>query len=169
MAPPSSLTSPSASYALAPPDLARARCSRVPAVRTLEPVRALGDALQRPPRQAERYTPVPLPPEGERRPNTGRTGARGFVAGPEAQGGRHAGPRGAAYTVPAGAEAESAAFYPAESVPFLVQLLDQELGRPQVFVAEHRDAAELGSDAYRRIGATPPIYSEQPTHFSFAI
>ena len=177
MALPSSLTSPSAAYALPPPDLAGARGSRDPAVRAVEPARALGDALQR--------------------PNTGQDGARGFVLGaePEAQRGprtrtRDPGPPGP--LAPAGPEAP--VFASGGSVPFLVQLLGQEPGgrelggrelggrelggrelgdeewaRPQIFVAEHRKAAELGSDAYRRIGATPPLYTEQATLFSFAI
>lgn len=171
MAPPSSLTSASASYALPPPDLAGARGGRDPAVRALEPVRPLGDALQRPPRQAERHTPVTLPIEGERRPGAGRPGTRGFAVGaePETSEGRRAGLRTAAYAGAAGAEAEAPAFYPTDSVPFLVQLLGQESERPQVLITEHRDAAELGSDAYRRVGAAPPIYTEQATLFSFAI
>ena len=145
MALPSPLSSPSASYALLPPDLAGARGGRDPAVRALEPPRALGDALQRP--------------------------VRHFVVGaePEAQKDPRPGVRGHTYRAPTDGHATAAASYPEDSAPFLVQLLGQDHEQPQVFVAEHRDAAALGSDAYRRIGATPPIYSEQPTLFSFAI
>lgn len=55
------------------------------------------------------------------------------------------------------------------SAAFLVQVFGQDLGQTQAFVPEHRDAADLVSEAYRRAGATPPVYTEQPTLFSFAI
>lgn len=51
------------------------------------------------------------------------------------------------------------------SARFLVQALSQDLGAPRPALAEHRDGAVLGADAYRRAGAEPALYSEQPTVF----
>lgn len=55
------------------------------------------------------------------------------------------------------------------SAPFLAQVFDQDLGQHQVFIPEHRDAAVRGSEAYRQAGAAPPVYSEEPALFRFAI
>lgn len=55
------------------------------------------------------------------------------------------------------------------SAPFLVQVFGQDRAPPHIALMEHRDAAVLGSDAYRRAGATPPVYSEQPTLFRIAV
>ena len=55
------------------------------------------------------------------------------------------------------------------SIQFLAQVLgqaDEPSGGP---FAYHPDGAALGSDAYRRAGAAPPHYSEQPTVFRVAI
>lgn len=55
-----------------------------------------------------------------------------------------------------------------EAVPFLVQLLGQG-GGAVPFESKHRDAARLGSDAYRAAGAEPPVYSEAPSVFRVSI
>jgi hypothetical protein len=55
------------------------------------------------------------------------------------------------------------------SAPFLAQVFEQDLGPPQVFIPEHRDAAIRGSEAYRQAGAAPPAYSQEPAYFRFAI
>ena len=58
---------------------------------------------------------------------------------------------------------------PFASIQFLAQVLgqaEQPSGGP---LAYHPDGAALGSDAYRRAGAAPPHYSEQPTVFRVAI
>ncbi len=55
------------------------------------------------------------------------------------------------------------------SAPFLAQVFEQDLGPPQVFIPEHRDAAIRGSEAYRQAGAAPPAYSHEPALFRFAI
>jgi len=55
------------------------------------------------------------------------------------------------------------------SALFLVQVFGQDQAPPHIALMEHRDAAVLGSDAYRRAGATPPVYSEQPTLFRIAV
>ncbi len=58
---------------------------------------------------------------------------------------------------------------PFASIQFLAQMLgqaDEPSGGP---FAYHPDGAALGSDAYRRAGAAPPHYSEQPTVFRVAI
>ncbi len=55
------------------------------------------------------------------------------------------------------------------SALFLAQMIGQTeepIGGP---LASHRDGAEIGSDAYRRAGAAPPHYSEQPALFRVAI
>lgn len=68
----------------------------------------------------------------------------------------HAGPR----------EFAGAAF---ASIHFLAQVIGQEeesFGRPRAY---HPDGAALGNDAYRRAGAAPPHYSEQPAVFRVAI
>lgn len=55
------------------------------------------------------------------------------------------------------------------SLQFLAQVIGQAeepFGGP---FAYHPDGAALGSDAYRRAGAAPPYYSEQPAVFRVAI
>jgi hypothetical protein len=52
---------------------------------------------------------------------------------------------------------------------FLVQVLGQGSGPPAGPLAQHRDGAALGSEAYRRAGAEPAHYSEQPTLFRIAV
>ena len=48
---------------------------------------------------------------------------------------------------------------------FLVQVLGQDRDPPAHGLSGHRDAAALGSDAYRRAGGTPPIFSDEPAVF----
>ena len=58
---------------------------------------------------------------------------------------------------------------PFASIQFLAQLLGQAEEPSSGPLAYHPDGAALGSDAYRRTGAAPPHYSEQPTVFRVAI
>ncbi len=53
--------------------------------------------------------------------------------------------------------------------PFLVQILGQNLNAPAGALSEHRDGLALGSDAYRRAGAEPEPYPEQPAIFRVAV
>ncbi len=53
------------------------------------------------------------------------------------------------------------------STHFRVQMLGQ--GAPAGPLAHHRDGAELSSEAYRRAGAEPAHYSEQPALFRIAV
>ena len=58
---------------------------------------------------------------------------------------------------------------PFTSIQFLAQVIGQSeepFGGPLAF---HPDGAALGSNAYRRAGAAPPHYAEQPTMFRVAI
>lgn len=52
---------------------------------------------------------------------------------------------------------------------FLVQVLGQGSSPPAGPLSQHRDGAALGSEAYRRAGAEPVHYSEQPTLFRIAV
>lgn len=45
---------------------------------------------------------------------------------------------------------------------FLVQVLGQDPGQPAHGLTGHRDAAALGSEAYRRAGGAPPVFPEDP-------
>jgi hypothetical protein len=45
---------------------------------------------------------------------------------------------------------------------FLVQVLGQNRGQPGHGLTGHRDAAALGTAAYRRAGGAPPAVSEEP-------
>ena len=58
---------------------------------------------------------------------------------------------------------------PFASIQFLAQVIGQSeepASRPRAY---HPDGAALGSDAYRRAGAAPPHYPEQPTVFRVAV
>ncbi len=55
------------------------------------------------------------------------------------------------------------------SAQFLAQALAQDLGAGQAPLARHRDGAALGTQAYRRTGAEPPLYPEQARLFRFAV
>ncbi len=55
------------------------------------------------------------------------------------------------------------------ATPFLVQILGQGAGAPAGPLAQHRDGAELSSEAYRRAGAEPAHYSEEPALFRIAV
>ncbi len=58
---------------------------------------------------------------------------------------------------------------PFASIQFLAQVIGQSeepASRPRTY---HPDGAALGSDAYRRAGAAPPHYPEQPTVFRVAV
>lgn len=175
MAVPSSLTSPSAPHLLLPPELAGARGERGrdSAVRPVAPATAVRSALQRPADESTPHQPRPhpRPAEEDRRPDAERTGAYRLAARPNSKAprGRQSDGQNGGYAGLRGLDAERLAPHPGASTPFLVQLLGQEPDRAQVLIPQHRDAAVRGSDAYRRTGATPPIYSEQPTLFSFAI
>lgn len=69
---------------------------------------------------------------------------------------------GSAGQPPAGAQGPA-------TPPLLVQLLVQENNPFTGPLSQHRDAQALGSEAYRRAGAEPTIYPEQPTVFSVSI
>jgi hypothetical protein len=58
---------------------------------------------------------------------------------------------------------------PFASIQFLAQVIGQAEEPSSGPLAYHPDGAALGSDAYRRAGATPPHYSEQPAFFRVAI
>ncbi len=58
---------------------------------------------------------------------------------------------------------------PFASIGFLAQVLGQQEATPIGPLAYHPDGAALGSDAYRRAGAAPPHYSEQPEVFRIAV
>lgn len=58
---------------------------------------------------------------------------------------------------------------PFASIQFLAQAIGQAEEPAHGPLAYHPDGAALGSDAYRRAGATPPHYSEQPAFFRVAI
>ena len=55
------------------------------------------------------------------------------------------------------------------SIQFLAQVIGQAEDSSGGARAFHPDGAALGSDAYRRAGAAPPHYSEQPAVFRVAI
>ena len=55
------------------------------------------------------------------------------------------------------------------SIQFLAQVIGQAEESSSGPLAYHPDGIALGSDAYRRAGAAPPHYSEQPTVFRVAI
>ncbi len=55
------------------------------------------------------------------------------------------------------------------SIQFLAQVIGQSEEPSSGPLAYHPDGAALGNDAYRRAGAAPPHYSEQPTVFRIAI
>ncbi len=48
-------------------------------------------------------------------------------------------------------------------------MLGQGAGTPAGPLAHHREGSELGSEAYRRAGAGPTHYSEQPALFRIAV
>ncbi|MFQ5775932.1 MAG: hypothetical protein ACE5GS_15535 [Kiloniellaceae bacterium] len=116
--------------------------------RTDEPVAAV--ARSTPPRNGVQGRHVrPDPRDAQRALGRGRAGP----AGPGARAG--AGP---AAERPLGASAR-----------FLIQVLAQDLGPPAGPLAQHRDGAVLGSDAYRRAGGQPPLYSQRPTVFRITV
>ncbi len=55
------------------------------------------------------------------------------------------------------------------SIQFLAQVIGQAEESSSGPLSYHPDGITLGSDAYRRAGAAPPHYSEQPTVFRVAI
>jgi hypothetical protein len=57
----------------------------------------------------------------------------------------------------------------AGSIHFLVQTLNQDLGPAVNPIVRHRDGPVLASDAYRRAGGDPAIYSEQPQLLRIAV
>ncbi|MFQ6018066.1 MAG: hypothetical protein ACE5KF_07700 [Kiloniellaceae bacterium] len=52
---------------------------------------------------------------------------------------------------------------------FLVQMLGQKLGPSARLLTQHRDGPVLGSDAYRRAGGEPALYTDQATVFRIAV
>ena len=58
---------------------------------------------------------------------------------------------------------------PFASIQFLAQVIGQSEQPSSGPLAYHPDGAALGSQAYRRAGAAPPHYPEQPTVFRVAI
>ena len=70
-------------------------------------------------------------------------------------------------TDPAGLQKFGAAAF--ASIQFLAQVIGQAEEPSSEPPAYHPESATLGSDAYRRAGATPPHYSEQPAVFRVAI
>lgn len=48
-------------------------------------------------------------------------------------------------------------------------MLGQDLAPAQNALAQHRDGSILGSDAYRRAGGEPTLYSEQPRILRIAV
>lgn len=68
-----------------------------------------------------------------------------------------------------GAVFQAFAGAPFASIQFLAQAIGQAEQSSGDALAYHRDGAALGSDAYRRAGAAPPHYSEQPVVFRVAI
>ena len=55
------------------------------------------------------------------------------------------------------------------SIQFLAQVIGQSEEPASGPLAYHPDGVALGNDAYRRAGAAPPHYPEQPTVFRIAI
>ena len=55
------------------------------------------------------------------------------------------------------------------SIHFLVQVLNQDLGPAANPIVRHRDGPVLASDAYRRAGGDPALYSEQPQLLRIAV
>ena len=155
----------SAPYSTASSGFATSRGGLGQTILAPERTHAIRDALQAPQRPLPREAKDEQNRAAARNAQQGNPGPnpRGLVARPqpEAQERHRA-------VVPRQTTASQAP-RAAASAPFLVQLIGQDAGKPRVFNAEHRDAASHGSDAYRRAGATPPIYSEQPTVFSVAI
>lgn len=126
-----------------------------------------------PPAREDGRNPRARPDADDGARSRGRDGReiRQLVVRAGAEGGTPRGPE-AAGPVVRGAEPVAlqsfggAAF---ASSHFLAQMLGQAgtpAGGP---LAAHRDGAALGSDAYRRAGAAPPHYSEQPTVFRLAV
>ncbi len=98
-------------------------------------------------------------PQGGANPSSGRA----VMAGPGATGLGAAGPGAAGL----GLQAFGGA--PFASIQFLAQVIGQDEESSSGPPAYHPDGIALGSDAYRRAGAAPPHYSEQPTVFRVAI
>lgn len=168
MASPTSLITVSGPYTPTATDLAGPRAGRGPSVLALEPARPLYDALQAPQPPVQRAPRKSHEEQGRgaaRQASTqiGGRGARGNAALPPQQT-----PENQQARAQAGAEFRSAP-RAVHSAPFLVQLFGQDQPRSRIVANQHRDAATQGSDAYRRAGATPPIYSEEATLFRVAI
>lgn len=102
--------------------------------------------------------------QGGAKPSSGRA----LVVGPGAAGPGAAGAGSAGFdTGRAGLQAFGAT--PFTSIQFLAQMIGQAEESSDGPLAYHPDGVALGSDAYRRAGAAPPHYSEQPTVFRVAI
>ncbi len=135
-----------------------------PAVPAVERTRGIRDALQ------DQAQPAQERSKGGQRPGvqdreTQRPGARNSILRRDREG--QSRPPAPVLSEPRTARARPRG--EGFSAPFLAQVFEQDLGPLQDFIPEHRDAANRGSDAYRQAGAAPPAYSEEPTHFSFAI
>lgn len=57
----------------------------------------------------------------------------------------------------------------APALGFLAQLAGGAQNGPVGALAWHRDGPALSSEAYRRAGAEPPVYSEQPRIFRITV
>lgn len=135
-----------------------------PAVPAVERARGIRDALR------DQARPAQERPDGRLRPGvqdreTHRPGARNIVLRRDRDGQSRPAVPVVSNPRAAGARQRGEGF----SSPFLAQVFEQDLGPLQDFIPEHRDAANRGSEAYRQAGAAPPAYSQEPTHFSFAI
>lgn len=168
MASPTSLITVSGPYSSTATELASPRAGRGQSVLAATPARPLFDALQAPQPPVQRAPRKSHEEQGRnavRQASTqiGGRGTRGYAALPPQEA-----PESQQSRAQAGAEFRSAP-RAAHSAQFLVQLFGQDQPRSRIVAHQHRDAATHGSDAYRRAGATPPIYSEEATLFRVAI
>ena len=112
----------------------------------------------------------PVAPIGPRQPRTrdhriageDRLGHFGIAAGPAAAGGPSSFHGRRLPGAPTPGEVPAAG-----SIRFLAQVIGQQAGG-QTALSEHRDGFTLGSQAYRKAGADPALYSETPTLVRFA-
>ncbi len=90
---------------------------------------------------------------------------------PGTQNGARSSSRRALFTETALGQADLREFGSASfaSIQFLAQVIGQSEEPSSGPLAYHPDGAALGSEAYRRAGAAPPHYPEQPTVFRVAI
>lgn len=124
-----------------------------------------------PHRQAGFYLDDSAPDNNARSRTRDNREVRQLAIRPGAQGGAHP-PSGRAITVGPGVAGPGLQAFggaPFASIQFLAQVIGQAEEWSSGPPAYHPDGMALGSDAYRRAGAAPPHYSEQPTVFRVAI